>query len=191
MRHCMHCTTSRLPRTNGPGCIWHEMSSLLLQHSSHDCPGCCYARLNHHERCPRMANQQHAGQAFSSISCSTLQRSVHVAWVTSALMSCAAFGRPVDEVFSSLSAEPVASASLGQVYRGRVRDMYGGGEVAVKVQRPQVQASVALDLHLMRRFAEFCQTFPQVCAAKLWVSALLLDWSCMIPGTGADMCTQG
>ena len=77
-------------------------------------------------------------------------------------MWCAAFGRPVDEVFSSLSVEPVASASLGQVYKGRLRDMYGGGEVAVKVQRPHVQASVALDLLLMRRFAAFSQTFPQV-----------------------------
>lgn len=77
-------------------------------------------------------------------------------------MWCAAFGRPVDEVFSSLSVEPVASASLGQVYKGRLREMYGGGEVAVKVQRPHVQASVALDLLLMRRFAAFTQTFPQV-----------------------------
>ena len=68
----------------------------------------------------------------------------------------------MDEVFSSLSAVPVASASLGQVYKGRLRDYYGGGEVAVKVQRPSVQASVALDLLLMRRFAAFCQTFPQV-----------------------------
>lgn len=75
---------------------------------------------------------------------------------------CAAFGQPVDEVFSSLSAAPVASASLGQVYKGQLKDMYGGGEVAVKVQRPSVQASVALDLLLMRRFAAYCQTFPQV-----------------------------
>lgn len=85
-------------------------------------------------------------------------------------------------MFSSLSVEPVASASLGQVYKGQVRDMYGGGEVAVKVQRPHVQASVALDLHLMRRFAEFCQTFPQVCGTTPCVAALLLDWSCMISG---------
>lgn len=90
-------------------------------------------------------------------------------------MWCAAFGRPVDEVFSSLSVEPVASASLGQVYKGRLRDMYGGGEVAVKVQRPHVQASVALDLLLMRRFAAFSQTFPQVrvshpCAPRLVAS---------------------
>lgn len=85
-------------------------------------------------------------------------------------MSCAAFGRPVDEVFSNLSPEPVASASLGQVYKGQLRDMYGGGEVAVKVQRPLVQSSVALDLLLMRRFAAFCQTFPQVLATPCY------DW---------------
>lgn len=92
-------------------------------------------------------------------------------------MSCPAFGRPVDEVFSSLSVEPVASASLGQVYKGRVRDMYGGGEVAVKVQRPHVQASVALDLHLMRRFAEFCQTFPQACSHTFVLLFCCWTWS--------------
>ena len=93
-------------------------------------------------------------------------------------MWCAAFGRPVDEVFSSLSVEPVASASLGQVYKGRLRDMYGGGEVAVKVQRPHVQASVALDLLLMRRFAAFSQTFPQVC-----VKSLLCTGACSVNNT--------
>ena len=36
--------------------------------------------------------------------------------------------------FKSLSAEPVAAASLGQVYRGVLPD---GREVAVKVQRPR------------------------------------------------------
>ena len=75
------------------------------------------------------------------------------------------------EVFSTLSEEPVASASLGQVYRGQLRGEFGGGEVAVKVQRPMVQASVALDLLLMRRFAAFTQTFPQVPA----LAAMLLS----------------
>ena len=91
---------------------------------------------------------------------------------------CAAFGQPVNEVFSSLSAAPVASASLGQVYKGQLRDIYGGGVVAVKVQRPFVQASVALDLLLMRRFAAFSQTFPQVAcksfAAYAWCSSHLV-----------------
>ena len=38
----------------------------------------------------------------------------------------------IDDVFSELSPEPVASASIGQVYRGTIRET--GEEVAVKVQ---------------------------------------------------------
>lgn len=37
-----------------------------------------------------------------------------------------------------------------QVYRGKLRERYGGGEVAVKVQRPDVLCQVALDLYVMR-----------------------------------------
>lgn len=53
-----------------------------------------------------------------------------------------AFGRPADEVFSYISPRPVAAASLGQVYRAQLRSQYGGGEVAVKVQRPDVLEQV-------------------------------------------------
>jgi len=60
-------------------------------------------------------------------------------------------GIKIDSVFSSLSAEPVAAASIGQVYRGTLRD--SGIEVAVKVQRPQVLQNVALDLYMMRSLA--------------------------------------
>lgn len=62
-------------------------------------------------------------------------------------------GRPSNAVFDRLSREPVAAASLGQVYRGRLRPELGGHEVAVKVQRPGVLKAVALDLYLMRRLA--------------------------------------
>jgi len=44
------------------------------------------------------------------------------------------------KIFSRLSPEPVASASVGQVYRGVLKD---GREVAVKVQRPQVRVIYA------------------------------------------------
>lgn len=54
----------------------------------------------------------------------------------------AAFGCPADEVFSYISPRPVAAASLGQVYRAQLRSQYGGGEVAVKVQRPGVLEQV-------------------------------------------------
>ena len=51
-----------------------------------------------------------------------------------------------------------------QVYRATLTQRYGGGEVAIKVQRPEVRKSVALDLLLMRQAATFAQRFPQVCA---------------------------
>jgi predicted unusual protein kinase regulating ubiquinone biosynthesis (AarF/ABC1/UbiB family) len=41
-------------------------------------------------------------------------------------------GRPVDEVFSEITPEPVAAASLGQVYKATLRAT--GETVAVKVR---------------------------------------------------------
>lgn len=56
-------------------------------------------------------------------------------------------GRPIHESFSELSPKPVAAASLGQVYRGR---LVSGEEVAVKVQRPNLRPALTRDLYLMR-----------------------------------------
>ncbi|MBD2440875.1 AarF/UbiB family protein [Nostoc sp. FACHB-110] len=53
----------------------------------------------------------------------------------------------ISDVYSELSPNPVAAASLGQVYRGR---LISGEEVAVKVQRPNLHPILALDLYLMR-----------------------------------------
>ena len=58
---------------------------------------------------------------------------------------------PAASVFSSLSAEPVAAASLGQVYKGTLAA--NGIEVAVKVQRPQIARQIALDMYLLRELA--------------------------------------
>jgi predicted unusual protein kinase regulating ubiquinone biosynthesis (AarF/ABC1/UbiB family) len=60
--------------------------------------------------------------------------------------------QPISEVFSALSAKPVAAASLGQVYRGR---LITGEEVAVKVQRPNLRPVITLDLYLMRWLASW------------------------------------
>ncbi|BAY90991.1 MULTISPECIES: ABC1 kinase family protein [unclassified Tolypothrix] len=59
----------------------------------------------------------------------------------------AELNRPVQEAFSELSPQPVAAASLGQVYRGR---LLSGEEVAVKVQRPNLRPILTKDLYLMR-----------------------------------------
>jgi len=55
--------------------------------------------------------------------------------------------RPINTIYSELSPNPVAAASLGQVYRGR---LFSGEEVAVKVQRPNLRPVLTLDLYLMR-----------------------------------------
>ncbi|MFV2006891.1 MAG: ABC1 kinase family protein, partial [Longimicrobiales bacterium] len=53
-------------------------------------------------------------------------------------------GRPVDEVFEAFDRHPLAAASLGQVHRAVV----GGENVVVKVLRPDVEETVALDLDI-------------------------------------------
>lgn len=60
-------------------------------------------------------------------------------------------GRPAGDVFEYLSPDPVASASLGQVYRGVLRPEFGGANVAVKVQRPGASESINVDIFLLRQ----------------------------------------
>jgi predicted unusual protein kinase regulating ubiquinone biosynthesis (AarF/ABC1/UbiB family) len=53
----------------------------------------------------------------------------------------------VEDAFQEISAKPVAAASLGQVYKGR---LYSGQTVAIKVQRPNLEKKLTLDLFLIR-----------------------------------------
>jgi predicted unusual protein kinase regulating ubiquinone biosynthesis (AarF/ABC1/UbiB family) len=54
----------------------------------------------------------------------------------------------VEDAFQEISPQPVAAASLGQVYKGR---LYGGQTVAIKVQRPNLEKKLTLDLFIIRR----------------------------------------
>jgi predicted unusual protein kinase regulating ubiquinone biosynthesis (AarF/ABC1/UbiB family) len=63
-------------------------------------------------------------------------------------------GKPPTEIYAELSPEPIAAASLGQVYKGKLKT---GEEVAVKVQRPDLIRRITLDIYIMRSFALWAQ----------------------------------
>ena len=65
-----------------------------------------------------------------------------------------AFGRPLDAVFASFDAEPVASASIAQVHLAVLKD---GREVAVKVLRPAMREAIEDDLRLLHRIARWVE----------------------------------
>ncbi|MCL5292262.1 MAG: AarF/ABC1/UbiB kinase family protein [Actinobacteria bacterium] len=64
--------------------------------------------------------------------------------------------RPIDEVFERFDPNPIASASIGQVHRAKLRE--GGHDVAVKVQRPGIQAKIEADLDIIATIAAKVQT---------------------------------
>jgi len=65
-------------------------------------------------------------------------------------------GRGPSEVFAEFSPEPVASASIGQVHRARLPS---GEVVAVKVQYPDIEEIVRVDLRALHRIFAVCRWF--------------------------------
>lgn len=72
----------------------------------------------------------------------SLQRGAQpVAFESMAKVIEEAFGQPVDALFEAFEREPIAAASIGQVYRAR----FEGQWVAVKVQYPQIRETIVSD----------------------------------------------
>ncbi len=63
-------------------------------------------------------------------------------------------GKPPQEIYAELSPKPIAAASLGQVYKAKLKT---GETVAVKVQRPDLIRRITLDIFIMRGIAGFVQ----------------------------------
>lgn len=57
-------------------------------------------------------------------------------------------GMKFDDVFELVEEEPVAAASIGQVYKARL--LSNGDVVALKIQRPKCEEIIALDLYVLR-----------------------------------------
>ncbi len=58
--------------------------------------------------------------------------------------------QPLEAFFDLFDEKPLASASIGQVHRARLK---GGDEVAVKIQRPGIQKIIEVDLEIMLHLA--------------------------------------
>jgi predicted unusual protein kinase regulating ubiquinone biosynthesis (AarF/ABC1/UbiB family) len=71
--------------------------------------------------------------------------------VIEAAIAAAFDGSSVDSLFESFERVPVAAASIGQVHRAR----YGGQDVAVKVQYPEVRRTFESDFSKLRGLARF------------------------------------
>ncbi|MDD2390554.1 MAG: AarF/ABC1/UbiB kinase family protein [Desulfobacterales bacterium] len=57
---------------------------------------------------------------------------------------------PIDQIFDAFDEKAIASASIGQVHRARLKD---GEPVAVKVQRPGIRKLIEVDLEIMLHLA--------------------------------------
>jgi predicted unusual protein kinase regulating ubiquinone biosynthesis (AarF/ABC1/UbiB family) len=78
-------------------------------------------------------------------------------------------GRKISEVYAEFDVEPIAAASLGQVYRAK---LFTGEEVAVKVQRPNLTATIKGDIEILRKVAGFAERFPSLNENADWAGML-------------------
>ena len=71
----------------------------------------------------------------------------------------AALGAPAEEFFKSIDSEPLASASIAQVYGASLLD---GSDVIIKVVRPGIEEVVKADIRLLKRLASLIEGASQL-----------------------------
>jgi predicted unusual protein kinase regulating ubiquinone biosynthesis (AarF/ABC1/UbiB family) len=75
----------------------------------------------------------------------------------------------LEDIFESFDPETVAAASLGQVYRARLRT---GQDVAVKVQRPGIASHIEFDISVLRRIVRVLARYPNLIRGVDWQGTL-------------------
>ncbi|MEW6733391.1 MAG: AarF/ABC1/UbiB kinase family protein [Acidobacteriota bacterium] len=85
-----------------------------------------------------------------------------IAWATIE----AELGEQPEVIFADIDPQPIAAASLGQVYRAQLRS---GEMVAIKVQRPNLERSVNLDLAILRECVRYLEkNYTQLTLGVEW-----------------------
>jgi predicted unusual protein kinase regulating ubiquinone biosynthesis (AarF/ABC1/UbiB family) len=107
---------------------------------------------------------------------STLQDEVPpVAWSEVEVLIRQQLKQPLEETFTTINPVPVAAGSIAQTHRATLKD---GREVALKVQRPGIDVTVARDIALIQGIAdlvsrtEFGQSYEIKSIADEFVKAL-------------------
>ena len=70
----------------------------------------------------------------------------------------AELGQPIDNLFDDFCDHPIASASIGQVHRARLKT---GEEIVVKVQHDGIAETVRKDLDVLTGLAQLVEGFPE------------------------------
>ena len=86
----------------------------------------------------------------------------------------------VYDIFEDITPEPVAAASLGQVYIAHLKERGKDGErvkVAVKVQRPYVLETVTIDLFIVRSIGKAIGAWFPNLKERVDIVALLDEWA--------------
>jgi len=73
------------------------------------------------------------------------------------------------DIFETFEDTPVAAASLGQVYRAKLRT---GQIVAIKVQRPNIREQIDFDIAVLRRIARRLERYPNLVRGVDWRGTL-------------------
>ncbi|WP_373537491.1 ABC1 kinase family protein [Microcoleus sp.] len=73
-------------------------------------------------------------------------------------------GAHPNEIYAEITADPIAAASLGQVYKGKLKT---GEIVAIKVQRPGLAENIGLDIYILRRVALWAQNTFKIIRSDL------------------------
>lgn len=68
------------------------------------------------------------------------------------------------EIYAEISPDPIAAASLGQVYKGKLKT---GETVAIKVQRPGLAENIGLDIYILRRVAVWAKNTFKIIRSDL------------------------
>ena len=82
------------------------------------------------------------------------------------------------DIFDLEEDEPIAAASIGQVYKGRLRA--NGDLVAIKIQRPNCEEIIALDLYILRWWSGIYNKIFQLLKRDINVQSIIDDFGDLI-----------